>query len=292
MRNYTNGGATVKAGWWPSARARQYLALMKANTRVLQVANILAFVAMIVVNTLATTVGIFGWETGVLSDAIPNLFVPAGLTFSVWGVLYLLVLLFTVYQARGLFSADRAAPEALSRVGWLFFVSSAANIAWLLLWHARLVALSMIPMLVLLVSLIAVHARLGTGRTRPTGAERWFFRVPFSAYLGWITVATVANATAALVTAGWNGFGLAPEVWAVAMVAVAALLTLVMLLTRRDAAYGLVVLWALAGIALKRSADASPASQAVYVTAVACAAVVAAAIAATAIVSALRPLKD
>jgi benzodiazapine receptor len=265
---------------------------MKANTKLLQVTNIIAFIAMIVVNTLATTVGLFGWQTGALSDVIPNLFVPAGLTFSVWGVLYLLLLLFTVYQARGLFAAARQAPEALGRVGWLFVVSSLANIAWLLLWHLQLVGLSMIPMTVLLVTLIAVHERLGTGRTRPNGAERWFFRVPFSAYLGWITVAIVANATAALVTAGWNGFGLAPEVWAVAMVVVAALLTLVMLLTRRDAAYGLVVVWALAGIALKRSADASAASHAVYVAAVACAAVVAAGIAATAIRSALRPLKD
>ena len=92
---------------------------------------------MIVVNTLATTVGLFGWQTGALSDVIPNLFVPAGLTFSVWGVLYLLLLLFTVYQARGLFSASRQAPEALGRVGWLFVVSSLANIAWLLLWHLQ-----------------------------------------------------------------------------------------------------------------------------------------------------------
>jgi benzodiazapine receptor len=264
---------------------------MRTNTKLLQAANIVAFLTMIVVNTLATTTGLFGRQTGALSDAIPNLFVPAGITFSVWGVLYLLMLLFTVYQARGLFTADRAAPEALGRVGWLFVVSSAANVGWLLLWHAQLVGLSMIPMLALLMTLIAVHLRLGTGRTRPTGTERWFFRVPFSAYLGWITVATVANATAALVTAGWNGFGLAPEVWAVAMVVVAALLTIVMLLTRRDAAYGLVVVWALAGIALKRSADASVASRAVYVAALACSAVVAAAIIATAIRSALRPLK-
>jgi benzodiazapine receptor len=265
---------------------------MKTTTRILQGANVVAFLAMIVVNTLATMTGLFGRQTGALSDAIPNLFVPAGVTFSVWGVLYLLILLFTVYQARGLFGAAGSAPEALGRVGWLFVVSSAANVGWLLLWHAQLVGLSMIPMLALLVTLIAVHVRLGTGRTRPTGAERWFFRVPFSAYLGWITVATIANATAALVTADWNGFGLAPEVWAVAMVVVAALVTLVMLLTRRDAAYSLVVVWALAGIALKRSADASAASQAVYVAAIACAAVVAAAIVATAIRSALRPLKN
>jgi hypothetical protein len=265
---------------------------MKTNGKLLQWSNLVAFLAVIVVNTLATTVGLFGAQTGALSDGIPNLFVPAGLTFSVWGIIYLLLLAFSVAQARGLFSADRQAPEALARVGWLFVVSSAANIGWLLLWHGRLVGLSMIPMIVLLVTLAAIHVRLGTGRTRPTGAERWFFRVPFSVYLGWITVATVANATAALVAAGWNGFGLAPEIWAVALVAVASLITLVMLLARRDAAYALVVVWALAGIALKRSQDDSPASRVVFTAAVACAAVVAAGIVATGIRSALRPAKD
>ncbi len=265
---------------------------MKTNARLLQWSNLVAFVATIAVNTLASTVGLFGAQTGALSDGIPNLFVPAGLTFSVWGVIYLLLLAFSVAQARGVFSTDRQAPEALARVGWLFVVSSAANIGWLLLWHGRLVGLSMIPMLVLLVALAAIHVRLGTGRTRPTGSERWFFRVPFSVYLGWITVATVANATAALVAAGWNGFGLAPEVWAVAMVVAASLLALLMLLARRDAAYSLVVVWALVGIALKRSPDASTASRAVFAAAVVCAIVVAVGIVATGIRGALRPLKD
>jgi len=265
---------------------------MKMNGKTLQWANLAAFAATIVVNTLASTVGLFGAETGALSDGIPNLFVPAGLTFSVWGVIYLLLLAFSAAQARGLFSADRQAPEALARVGWLFVVSSAANIGWLLLWHGRLVGLSTIPMLVLLVTLASIHIRLGTGRTRPTGTERWFFRVPFSVYLGWITVATVANATAALVTAGWNGFGLAQEFWAVAMIVVASLVTLVMLLVRRDAAYALVVAWALIGIALKRSTDSSPASRAVFTAAVAGTAIVAAGIVATGIRAALRPLKD
>jgi len=88
---------------------------MKTNTKLLQVANLVAFAATIVVNTLASTVGLFGAQTGALSDGIRNLFVPSGLTFSVWGVIYLLLLGFTVAQARGLFSADRQAPEPLAR---------------------------------------------------------------------------------------------------------------------------------------------------------------------------------
>jgi len=243
-----------------------------------------------VVNALASTVGINGRLTGALSDGIPNLFVPAGLTFSIWGVIYLLLLLFTIAQARGLFSTGQNGPEGTRRVGWLFALSSAANIAWLLLWHYVLVGVSVLAMLVILASLLAVHVRLGTGRTRTGSAERWLFRVPFSVYLGWITVATIANVTAFLVKAGWNGFGVGPEVWAVVVIVVAAFITVTMLATRRDAGYGLVVLWALTGIAIKRSADSTPASHVVFVAAVICGAVVAAAIIASAVRSALKPL--
>jgi benzodiazapine receptor len=264
---------------------------MKTNMKTLQIVNILSFLAVIVVNTLASTVGINGRLTGAISDGIPNLFVPAGLTFSIWGVIYLLLLLFTIAQARGLFSAGQDGPEGTRQIGWLFALSSVANVAWLLLWHYELVGVSVLAMLVILGSLLAVYVRLRTGRTRTGSAERWLFRLPFSVYFGWITVATIANVTAFLVKAGWNGFGLRPEFWAVAVIIVAALITMAVLATRRDVGYSLVVLWALAGIVLKRSADSTPASHAVFVTAVVCGAVVAAAIIVSAVRSALKPLK-
>jgi translocator protein len=265
---------------------------MNTHAKVLQVLNIVAFIAVLVVNGLASTVGINGAQTGDLSDTIPNLFVPSGLTFSVWGVIYLLLILFSIGQARGLFSRSAEAPEGTRKIGLLFVLSSAANVSWLLLWHFKLVALSQAAMLVLLGSLIAIYLRLGTGSRRAGAAERLIFRLPFSVYLGWITVATIANMTALLVTAGWNGFGLAPEVWAVVVIAVAALVTAAVLATRRDAAYGLVVLWALAGIALKRSADSSAASRVVFLAAVVCGAFVAAAVVASVVRSAVRPLKS
>jgi hypothetical protein len=257
------------------------------SLRVLQAANIVAFVATIVVNTLASTVGLNGSQTGALSDALPNLFVPSGLTFSVWGVIYIFLLLFTVYQSWGLFSARREAPLFVAKIGWLFFIASAANIGWLLLWHWRQVGWSQLAMLALLACLIAIYLLLGTGRTAATPSERWFARIPFSVYLGWITVATIANATALLVKAGWGGFGVAPQVWTIAVIVAAVLITLIVLATRRDAAYALVVAWALAGIALKRSADSSQASQAVGITAMVAAAVVVVGIALAAVRSLL-----
>jgi hypothetical protein len=259
--------------------------------KIIQVANILAFIAVIIVNTLASTVGINGRLTGELSDRLPNLFVPAGLTFSIWGVIYLLLLLFTIAQARGLFSAGHVCPDGTQRIGWLFFLSSAANIAWLLLWHHELVGGSLLAMVAILAFLLAIYVKLGTGRTRSNAAERWFFRVPFSVYLGWITVATMANVTAFLVKIGWNGFGLPPQVWAIVLTIVAALIAIAVLAARRDAAFGLVVLWALGGIAIKRSADSTVPSHAVFITALVCGAVVAAALIGLAARSVFRPLK-
>jgi hypothetical protein len=219
-------------------------------------------------------VGLNGSQTGALSDAIPNLFVPSGLTFSIWGVIYIFLLVFTIAQARGLFSARREAPAFVAKVGWLFVYASAANVGWLRLWHWHQVGYSQLVMLVLLSCLVGAYLRLGTGRTPAAAGENWCARIPFSVYLGWITVATVANATALLVTAGWNGFGIAPAAWTVVVIAAAVIITLAVLATRRDPAYALVVTWALAGIVLKRSADSSPASRTVEIAALIAASVV------------------
>jgi hypothetical protein len=115
--------------------------------------------------------------------------------------------------------------------------------------------------------------------------------VPFSVYLGWITVATIANVTVLLVRVGWNGFGLQPQVWAAMVIIAAALIAIAVLATRRDAAFGLVVLWALSGIAIKRSADPTLESHVVLITALICGAAVAAALIGSAVRSALSPLK-
>ena len=109
-------------------------------------------------------------------------------------------------------------------------------------------------MLVLLASLIGIYLRLGTGRTRATTAETWAVRVPFSIYLGWITVATIANASQLLFVSGWNGWGIAPITWTAIMLAAAVVIAGLMALTRRDVAYLGVLVWALIGIALKHAA--------------------------------------
>ncbi len=214
-----------------------------------QIVNIIITIAVIVVNALANTLPINGQTTGEVSDQFDVYFVPAAYVFSIWGLIYIALVAFTVYQA---LPSQRENPR-LQRMGYLYALSGVANIAWIFLWHYEQFVWTMVVMAVLLLTLIAIYLRLGIGRKRVSTAETWLVRVPFSLYLGWITVATIANATQLLNYLGWNGWGIAPEWWAVIMLAAATLITLAVSFTRGDIAYVLVIVWAFAGIALKHS---------------------------------------
>jgi benzodiazapine receptor len=211
--------------------------------------NVVAVIATIVVNGLANALPLNGLTTGEISDRFQVYFVPAGYVFSIWGLIYLALIGFAIYQ---LLPAQRENPRLL-RVGYLFAASCAANVAWLFLWHYEQFELTVVAMTALLLLLIAIYLRLGIGRTAVPAAERWLVQVPFSIYLGWITVATVANVTSLLDYLNWGGWGISPEVWAVIILVVAGAIAAAVSLTRGDVAYMLVILWAFAGIAVKQA---------------------------------------
>ena len=215
-----------------------------------QIAVIVTTLVMLVVNGLANALPLNGQNTGEISDRFQVYFVPAGYVFAIWGVIYLGMLAFTIFQA---LPSQRENPR-LRAVGWWVALGSLANSLWIFLWHYNQFPLTIVVMLVLLGTLIVTYLRLGIGRTAVSRAETWAARVPFSIYLGWITVATVANATDVLDYLKWDGFGLAPEVWMVIMLAAVVVIAALMSFTRRDIAYALVLLWALAGIAVKFAA--------------------------------------
>ena len=215
-----------------------------------QISVLLAVIVTIAVNTLANTLPINGQTTGEISDRYPALFVPAGYVFSIWGLIYLGLAAYGLYQA---LPAQRDNPR-LRRIGWLFVLSCLANCVWIVLWHYEQLALTVLVMLALLALLIAIYLRLDIGRARPRGVERWVADLPFSIYLGWVSVATVANIASALVGAGLDGAGVLQQVSTVIMLLVAAALAAAMGFLRRDAAFMGVVVWALAGIAVRQSA--------------------------------------
>ena len=201
------------------------------------------------INVIAVTLPLNGQDTGEISDRFQVYFVPAGYVFSIWSVIYLGWIAFTIFQ---LLPSQKENPR-LRRLGYLFALSNLANAAWLFCWHYNQFGLSVLVMLTLLGLLIASYLALDVNRASVTRLEYWSVDVMFSLYLGWITVATVANITDWLYFVGWDGFGIPAQTWAVIMLAVASLLGLTMAIARRDAGYVAVLVWAFIGIAVKQA---------------------------------------
>ncbi|MCB9141717.1 MAG: tryptophan-rich sensory protein [Anaerolineales bacterium] len=214
-----------------------------------QIAVILATLATVTINGLANALPINGQNTGQISDRFDVLFVPAGYVFAIWGLIYLGLIAYTVFQA---LPAQKENPR-LRQIGWIYVLASIANSVWIFLWHYELLPLTLIAMLILLACLLVIYQRLGINRTPVSRGERWAVHVPFSIYLGWITVATIANVTDLLWSLGWNGFGLSAEAWFLIMLGATIIIAGLMAFTRGDVAYLLVLVWALAGIAVKHS---------------------------------------
>jgi len=235
------------------------------SVSILSVLNLLGFLGAIVVNALANILPINNITTGALSDLYPNLFVPAGLTFAIWGLIYVLLGIFAIYPLVPRVRRDPQKVEFVQKIGPLFFVSCLANIGWIFAWHYQILPLSLILMLILLGCLLAIYVRLNVGKSKATRAERYFAHLAFSVYTGWITIATIANVTALLVDIDWMRWGLTQQFWAVAVIVVGIVIALSVLFTRRDIFYCLVVDWALLGILLKRLSDTTMADQSVVI---------------------------
>ena len=204
--------------------------------------SLILFAGMIVMNYLANALPLNNKTTGELSDSFPNLFVPAGITFSIWGVIYLLLIVYCVVQFTG---SDQT---AISNLSWLFAVSCILNALWIVAWHYGKLPLSLLVMLGLLASLIYINILI---KDLPLG----LIKAAFGVYLGWICIATIANVTALLVNYNWKGLGLSEETWTIIMIAVGALIVSLALFRFNNPFIGLSVIWAFTGIIIKRQAD-------------------------------------
>jgi len=202
-------------------------------------------VAMFIVNALANILPINGVTTGALSDAIPIYFVPAGYAFSIWGLIYAGLVIYIISMFTNFTKEDKAIYP------WVI-TSSLANIAWIFLWHYRLIYLSVIAMVIILASLIAISLILHKSKKVSI-----FKTLPFDIYLGWISVASIANIAAALYTANWDRFGISPEVWSAIMIVVSTGLA-VYSIFKKTYSYSLVILWAIIGILVKFSGLSNP----------------------------------
>ena len=258
------------------------MSLGTSNTKISAITNALAFIAVLVVNALANALPINGVTTGQLSDEIPNLFVPAGLTFSVWGLIYLLLAGYSFYALRELWGKGAPGSGVTQFDAILLRLNLISNILWIFAWQYRHVAVAMAFMLIILGTLIGLELSIEkklapggalaidlarSGSARSAKARRFFLSVPIRVYLGWISVATIANATALLVKLNWNGWGIDPRVWTVIVIAAGLAVALGFSVWRGQIAAPLVVVWAYVGIVMKRTQVDASYSRAAWIAA-------------------------
>lgn len=215
-----------------------------------QISVAVTVLVTLIVNTLANALPLNGQNTGQISDRFNVYFVPAGYVFSIWGLIYIGLIAYTIFQA---LPSQRENPR-LRATGWWIALGGLANSAWIFLWHYNQFPLTLIAMLTLLLTLIITYVSLGIGRAVVSASERWAVHLPFSIYLGWITVATVANISDVLYFVKWDRFGIAPETWMIILLGAVLVIAALMNFIRRDVAYAAVILWALAGITVKQAA--------------------------------------
>lgn len=227
--------------------------MTQSYKRLLQIGNILFLIGTIMLNGLSNGAIREGVTIGSLSDKYFTLFAPAGITFSIWGVIYLMLIAFMVYQASGLFSGKNPDTPWLNKIGIWFMASGVFNSLWLVAWLYERLGVALVLMLGLLASLLVIYFSLQIGLKSVDPKVRYLVHLPFSIYLGWITVATVANVSSLLVSVGWEPPFASAEQWTNIMVIIAAVLGVLVTAARNDIAYGAVVMWALLGIIIKHN---------------------------------------
>jgi hypothetical protein len=208
------------------------------------------FLGVIAVNALANILPINGYNTGQISAFYPNAFVPAGFTFSIWGVIYLLLLSYTIGYTYYTLKQEQY-PKAfalIERINIYFLLTCIFNMSWIVAWHYLQIELSVVIMLLFLSTLIQLFLKSNTMAGALTSTQKFILQTPFIVYLGWISVATIANSTALLVAYQWNGFRMPPVYWSAAMILIAILLAVLMLKKFKAVPFALVVAWALWGI--------------------------------------------
>ena len=220
---------------------------MKNENNFIKLLVLFSYLLMIVVNALANILPINNLTTGKVSDSFPNLFAPTGLTFSIWGLIYLFLGIYSGYQ---LFS-KKIYSKLSNQINTLFIISSFVNSAWIFAWHYKIIWLTVLLMLTLLFTLIKIADILN--REHLSSTEKLLYKIPFGVYFGWITVATIANITGFLVSIGWNGFGLPDTTWMIIVLFVGLGIAVWRMHKDSNLAYGLVPVWAYYGIWLKHT---------------------------------------
>ncbi|NJL43276.1 MAG: tryptophan-rich sensory protein [Pseudanabaena sp. SU_2_4] len=217
----------------------------------LPIATLFAIFGTLVTNSLSNFFPPGGLSVAQIANTILKgvLITPANYAFSIWGVIYIGLIAYSIYQ---FLPAQRRNPT-LQRVNLLLIAACIAQIAWIYLFTLRFFDLSIMAMLAILLPLIQAYLLLGIGRVRVKQSQKWLVHIPFSIYLAWISVATIVNVASALYIAQWQGWGISTAGWTVIMLIVATWIGAIAALQRSDLAFVLVYIWAFVAIAIRQS---------------------------------------
>lgn len=202
---------------------------------------VIALIGVITFNALANILPINNQTTGEISNRLPVLFTPAGYVFSIWSVIYVLMIIWLI----GMWKKSKDIDATYIKRSNLFIISCIFNVAWIYLWHYEYFLFTVVVMIAFLITLILLY------RTYPVSDNLLTGRLPISIYLGWISVATITNISYVLTLYQWNGWGLSDPLWAVIMMTVGTALALHIRFHHFDIAYVFVFIWAYIGIAVR-----------------------------------------
>ena len=222
------------------------------KTKALAVLNVISFIIHVAFSYMTQSNVINQKNVGEVSDTYPSLFTPAGFTFAIWGIIYTSLGIFCVYHMVMAYKRnENAANRDLRSIGALFILNNIATALWLIAWTREQLVLSVLLIIFQLMTLIVIHQRLHIHTELRSPGSKLATELPLSIYLGWISIATIANIASWLVATRWDGFGYSPTIWTGIMLVVAIILGVFMVLGRRNIAFGLVVIWGLFGIRYK-----------------------------------------
>ena len=229
---------------------------MKASTQepgsgiILPIATLIAILATLSVNVLSNFFPPAGLNIGEIANTILTgvLITPANYAFAIWGLIYLGLIAYGIYQLRPTVHGN----PTMRRVDFLLIVACLAQIAWVYLFTLRLFWFSVVAMLIILLALIGAYLQLNIGREQASRQRRWLAHIPFSIYLGWISVATIVNIASALYISGWDGWGISAVGWTVVMLVVGAVIGAIVAIQRADVAFTLVFIWAYVAISMRQ----------------------------------------
>ncbi|WP_242825215.1 tryptophan-rich sensory protein [Proteocatella sphenisci] len=220
----------------------------------IKITTTVSYIIMIAVNFLANSIPINGVKTSEVSDAYKNLFTPAGFTFSIWGIIYLLLALHLLYEFEFLKKfSEKVNIRLVNKVALPFSISSIANAGWIISWHYNYIGVSVVFMIVILISLYYINKEIS--KRNLNSKQKFFIRIPFGIYFGWITVATIANITVFLVSIGWSGFGISDVIWTNLVLIIGTIIGSLVLLKFRNIEYGLVLIWSYFGIYVRHTSS-------------------------------------